>query len=535
MKKQAKVIRKAVKKGIALCMAAALVLSVPAGTSYVSAAKKTAPAFKVKKKTLYYNYFMLNTYYLKIKKNNSKMIVLTDWKTSNKKVVSLSKKKDASVKLTAKKKGKATITANVKYVPKGSYDIKKIRLKCKVTSKYKKIPPELLPVVMPTPTPVVPTAAPTPAPMNTETPAPTVTPPVDSTAVESVVLDRSDALLGVTPPDNSVTLNAEVTLQNGDKAVQPEITWASDDENIAKVDAQGVVTALRGGTANITATVKGVVSAPCVIKVDDAAPVIDRAEAQGNTFTVYFNEPVQYVSDKPEVSVTFNGEQADIKDMEVSLAENGESITIKGSNDLAVGEYTITVSGLKDLAGNHMEQGSCTVVVSEINKVEVPETGTVSMKYSKDGKDYDVSLNMEAFNKDIENHEDIWGMVNSLSQKIDSVGTGSSITLFRDIDGDGKEDDIKFDKTGDGTAEVNITVNNETVKANVEFVAGSAGMNIEIISGDGNNESYELYVNEDNKNKLIFKRTDGETITIEKTESGYTLTASSGFGITFDK
>ncbi len=127
---------RALKRAMATVLSFALAMSAVAVAPTADAASKKKPKLSAKKKTLYYN--GKKTFTLKVKKGKKvKKIKKTTWKTSNKKVVKISKKKKTSVKLTAKKKGSAKITATVKYTVKGSKKVKKVKLTCKVTSKKK--------------------------------------------------------------------------------------------------------------------------------------------------------------------------------------------------------------------------------------------------------------------------------------------------------------------------------------------------------------------------------------------------------------
>lgn len=63
----------------------------------------------------------------------------------------------------------------------------------------------------------------------------------------------------------TVTLKATVTPSNADEDMT--LTWASSDPSVASVDANGVVTGVKIGTANITAKAGNITSAPCVITV----------------------------------------------------------------------------------------------------------------------------------------------------------------------------------------------------------------------------------------------------------------------------
>ena len=70
--------------------------------------------------------------------------------------------------------------------------------------------------------------------------------------------------VSVTPATASVALGAQQQLtavaqdQNGIAMSGKSFTWSSSDEGIATVDAAGLVTAVNGGTATITATTEGV-------------------------------------------------------------------------------------------------------------------------------------------------------------------------------------------------------------------------------------------------------------------------------------
>ena len=62
------------------------------------------------------------------------------------------------------------------------------------------------------------------------------------------------------------TVNLTVEYSPADTTVERDVTWTSSDDTVATVDENGTVTAVKGGTATITATVNGI-SATCDIKV----------------------------------------------------------------------------------------------------------------------------------------------------------------------------------------------------------------------------------------------------------------------------
>ena len=92
----------------------------------------------------------------------------------------------------------------------------------------------------------------------------TVTSSIGKTASESILAGETSELVKKYVANTVVTLDKEtLTLEDGKTATLSATTapagyavkWTSDNEAVAKVDANGVVTAVNGGTANITASV----------------------------------------------------------------------------------------------------------------------------------------------------------------------------------------------------------------------------------------------------------------------------------------
>ncbi len=80
--------------------------------------------------------------------------------------------------------------------------------------------------------------------------------------VESVSLDKTELQLAV---GENATLSAAITPEN---ATDKNVTWSSDNETIATVDANGVVTAASPGSATITVTTAdGGKTATCAVTV----------------------------------------------------------------------------------------------------------------------------------------------------------------------------------------------------------------------------------------------------------------------------
>ena len=118
------------------------------------------------------------------------------------------------------------------------------------------------PTQIPQPTKPVQPAKPTATPRPTATPAPTATPkPVK---VSGITLSKTS--LTMTANGQTASLTATV---NPDNAANKNITWSSSDSSIATVNANGTVTAIANGTADITATAAdgSGVSAKCSVTV----------------------------------------------------------------------------------------------------------------------------------------------------------------------------------------------------------------------------------------------------------------------------
>lgn len=344
------------RRVMACAMAVALCLPTLATVSPAEAAGFTKPKLAVKKKTLYYNKKGKKTYTLKVKSNKVKKVEGTTWKTSKKSVVSISKKKKMSVKLTAKKKGKATVTATVRYVPKGKWMVRTVSLKCIVTSKSAAAGKTTPPSGKTTPKP---TAKPTNVPKVS-----------DTQKAAKVELDQKEVVFSSTEDGkNTKVLTAVVKDAQGKEMKGQKITWSTDNDKVAEVK-DGVVTAKKEGTANITASVDTVRSTPCAVVVDTTAPAVEGARVTDyKTITVYFGEAVE---GDPEVSVTRTSSR-DVLNMEAMLSEetvrmapelskDGRSLVLTSASALPEGTYNIDVTGLEDHAGNELEDGRATVI-----------------------------------------------------------------------------------------------------------------------------------------------------------------------------
>ena len=218
----------------------------------------------------------------------------------------------------------------------------------------------------------------------------TVTPKL----VTSVILDESELTI---EKGFTAQLNATVAPDDADN---PGLTWTSDNEEVATVDENGLVTAVSVGEANITATaVDGSgVTATCKVTVtpklvtsvilDESELTIEKNFTEQLTATVApddaDNLSLTWTSDNEEVAtvdenglvtaVTFIDGIADIETSKVTvLAANGR-ITVSGK------EKDDTVS-VYDTGGRLLYRG-------ESNVIDVPRKALYIVRIS--GKSYKI-------------------------------------------------------------------------------------------------------------------------------------------------
>ena len=165
---------------------------------------------------------------------------------------------------------------------------------------------------------------------------------------ESVVLDPAEAELEI---GASLTITATVLPEN---VTNPELTWMSDDEAVATVSQEGVVTAVAPGECKITASCDGV-SANCHILVYDPADVVISLDC--NEVQVVLKQVVELVptvsSRQTELIVTSSDTTV------VSAKMLDGKVELSG---VGFGKATIRVSSLNGLA----QPDSCEVVVSTL-------------------------------------------------------------------------------------------------------------------------------------------------------------------------
>jgi len=89
-------------------------------------------------------------------------------------------------------------------------------------------------------------------------------------SVTNVILDKTEITMTVGGPPQVLIYTIQPTT-----ATISTVKWTSNDENVATVNQDGIVTAVGGGIAIITiTTVDGDKKAHCTVTVEDASPVL---------------------------------------------------------------------------------------------------------------------------------------------------------------------------------------------------------------------------------------------------------------------
>lgn len=216
------------------------------------------------------------------------------------------------------------------------------------------------------------------------------------------------------------TANLSVAYLPADTTDEKAVTWKSENENVATVDANGVVTAVAGGTTKIVATAKAndKITAVCEVKVPIHTESIELNETEiiglrkGDTEKLTVSFKPANTEDSKEVKWTSSDSTV------ASVDKNG---VVKG---LKEGEATITVTTAD---GKHT--ASCVVKVKEVSidldKVELAQdTPNTLLK----GQQHKIKV---VFNQDEEPTETATYEYKSLDESIASVDANGVVTALK--------------------------------------------------------------------------------------------------------
>ena len=175
--------------------------------------------------------------------------------------------------------------------------------------------------------------------------------------VTGVSLDESSITLDV---GGNQTLTATVTPED---ATNKKVRWSSDNEDVATVSEDGVVTAVAGGTAVITATTHdGLFTASCTVTVNapDAAPSITTdtlpdgkvGEAYSHTLTATGTAPITWSIDGGlPAGLSLNADTGEISG--TPTADGTAKFTVKATNSAGSNTKELSITITKAAPAEH--------------------------------------------------------------------------------------------------------------------------------------------------------------------------------------
>lgn len=168
--------------------------------------------------------------------------------------------------------------------------------------------------------------------------------------------------------DEGETLELFYKLEPSDATTQG-VVWASDNTDVATVDEDGIVTAVRAGTATITVSVKGQpeIKATCTITVKSSTIAVTK---------LTLSESSAEVSVGKTLTLTCTIEPTDATNKELVWSSSEETIATVDAQGVVTGvkagTVTITVASKSDPS----VKATCTVtVVGETSIDDVPVVG----------------------------------------------------------------------------------------------------------------------------------------------------------------
>jgi len=212
--------------------------------------------------------------------------------------------------------------------------------------------------------------------------------------------------------DEQRQLNALLRDQSNNLLTNRTVDWSSDDQNVATVDANGLVTAVGAGRATITATSEGIigtsivnVATPTEIELGDLVTAgIDLAgEHDYYTFTASENDVVTFTitgasnfagNARPRIErfapsgTPLGGGFLNANSLwQDTLPETGTYvIRVSASTATSVGTYTLGLEGMSPLT-----PGTPAIALGDLTTTTIDAAGEVDL-FTFDGSDGDVVL-----------------------------------------------------------------------------------------------------------------------------------------------
>lgn len=242
------------------------------------------------------------------------------------------------------------------------------------------------------------------------------------TAECAVTVNAKLTGIKVTPDKVTVekgqTANLSVAYLPVDTTDEKAVTWKSENENVATVDANGVVTAVAGGTTKIVATAKAndKITAVCEVKVPihTESIVLNKTEIK---------DLLKGKTEKLEVSFVPNNTE---DSREVRWTSSDPSVATVDANGtvkaLKEGEAVITA---ETVAGGH--KATCTVTVKEIHLTDVMLDEIKNPSELSKGEKHQIRIGLNPGNTT----DDITYTFVSSDEKVVSVDKGGMITALK--------------------------------------------------------------------------------------------------------
>ncbi len=343
-------------------------------------------------------------------------------------------------------------------------------------------------------------------------------------SVTNITLDKTEITL---TEGETQQLTATVSPSN---ATNKTVTWTSSDENVATVNEEGLVTAVKAGTATITAKA-GEKTATCTVTVNEKV-VEEEPKPEEPTVVpvteITLNQSTLDLEVEETATLTATVSPEDATDKAVTWTSSDENVATVNEEGLVTavkaGTATITAKAGEVTA-------TCTVTV-KAKKINYPEvifaplkdtTGEVETVIDGEGKAklVDGVVNLTATN--LREH------TNAGTGATKAYWIGFGITLSNDIanenvkyafgetenpEGTITEADIYTDETGTRYLAVYVKLNADKTMKNNKF---TVSLNGEVYTYEINVDNVTLYVEEINYPEVIFaplKDTAGEVETV---------------------
>lgn len=308
---------------------------------------------------------------------------------------------------------------------------------CMLTPKgmqLKKIDTTPEPTPAPTPEPTTepePEITPEPTAEPTEVPAPTpVLYELPANADRSVAITAESMVVNT---GNQQKLKAEVTVLKDEAPSQSAFEWTSSDENVAKVNAQGVVTGVGPGYAIITCCLKDnpEIRTSSVIKV---LQPVKSVKVEETNIALLLGGPAG--SDRGIVSVQILPENASVK--RCVFVSSDESIVMVDDrgNLQAVGVGKAKISIAPDEEGTKVSAVCNVTVAQSVSSISVSASETIA-------KGQSFTLKPEILPTDATNKTLSYGSSDesvakvSKSGVVSAVGCGNAVITCSAVDGSG--------------------------------------------------------------------------------------------------